>query len=522
VSAERLQSKSPPSTLKKALAAGNPDAPIWDESYNEEYDGLTKLDTFEVLTKAQYDTLPNQPKAIPTMCVLTIKVDEWNRPVRAKSRIVVLGNLEDHAWTKADCYAPVLRQDSLRLLILIAVQVGCVAKQGDCKNAFYQPRLPDDEVVIVMPPPGCPRSEPFTYWRLRKTLYGLQQSPCHWYENFKMHLLSIGFKACTHDPCIFIGHRPAYPNDPIYVGCYVDGFIYFSTDSRVEDWFEASLASRISVEFMGPVCWFLGISFYWNVTPEGMWVHLSQAGFVHALLLKYELDRVNAVKAPYRSGLCIDRIPKPSVDAPLDPDFVQQYQSLMGCITWLFTSTRPDLGVSMKLLSAHTHRPGPGHMEAGKHVLCYLKSSSERGLLYRSVGLPTGTSELNGVVSYPFCNHEDPIGFFDSNWGPQDASHPTGEADDTLNVEEARSLQGALIVRMGGAIAWKEMREKRVSRATCEVEIKSLDKCTRLVLQALQLVLEDLGMSDIAKPTLIYNNNQGSVDWSKGWANRRM
>jgi hypothetical protein len=36
VSAKRLQSKPPPSALKKALATGNPDAPIWDESYNEE------------------------------------------------------------------------------------------------------------------------------------------------------------------------------------------------------------------------------------------------------------------------------------------------------------------------------------------------------------------------------------------------------------------------------------------------------------------------------------------------------
>jgi hypothetical protein len=151
----------------------------------------------------------------------------------------------------------------------------------------------------------------------------------------------------------------------------------------------------------------------------------------------------------------------------------------------------------------------------------YLKGSAERGLLYQSVGLPTGTSELNGVVSYPFWDHEDPIGFCNYNWGPRDVSHPMGESNDTLNVEEACSLQGALIVRMGGAIAWKEMRKKRVSRATCEAEIKSLDECTRLV-QALRLVLEDLDMSDVAKPTLIYKGNQGSVHWSKGWANRRM
>jgi hypothetical protein len=39
-----------------------------------------------------------------------------------------------------------------------------------------------------------------------------------------------------------------------------------------------------------------------------VWQHLSRAGFDHALLLKYELDRANFVKTPYQSGLCIDRI----------------------------------------------------------------------------------------------------------------------------------------------------------------------------------------------------------------------
>jgi hypothetical protein len=73
------------------------------------------------------------------MCVLTIKVDKWHHSIQAKASIFELGNLEDHACTKADCYAPVLCQDLLRLLILIALQVGCIAKQGDCKNAFYQP-----------------------------------------------------------------------------------------------------------------------------------------------------------------------------------------------------------------------------------------------------------------------------------------------------------------------------------------------------------------------------------------------
>ena len=42
------------------------------------------------------------PKAIPTMCVLTIKKDENLLPLRAKSRIIVLGNHEDRIWSKSD------------------------------------------------------------------------------------------------------------------------------------------------------------------------------------------------------------------------------------------------------------------------------------------------------------------------------------------------------------------------------------------------------------------------------------
>ena len=111
------------------------------------------------------------------MCVLTIKTDEFHNPVRAKSRIAVLSNLESHMWTTAKCYALVLRQDSLCLLTSIAVENQCVLKQGDCENAFCQTHLPIDEVnevVIIAPPAGCPISKPAgTLWYLNKTLYGL-------------------------------------------------------------------------------------------------------------------------------------------------------------------------------------------------------------------------------------------------------------------------------------------------------------------------------------------------------------
>ena len=90
------------------------------------------------------------------MCVLTIKRNENLLPVRAKTRIVVLGNHEDRVWTKSEKFAPVLRSDSLRYIVSMAVEKRRLLKQGDCKNVFCNGELPEDEVTIVRQPNGDP------------------------------------------------------------------------------------------------------------------------------------------------------------------------------------------------------------------------------------------------------------------------------------------------------------------------------------------------------------------------------
>ena len=102
------------------------------------------------------------------MCVLTVKKDVNLLPVRAKSRIVVLGNHEDRVWTKSEKYAPVLRSDSLRFLVSMAVENRRTLKQGDCKNAFCNGDLPPDEVTIVRPPKGDPSAQKNEFWLLKR------------------------------------------------------------------------------------------------------------------------------------------------------------------------------------------------------------------------------------------------------------------------------------------------------------------------------------------------------------------
>jgi hypothetical protein len=105
--------------------------------------------TFDVITAKEYELKYSHILVIPTMNVQTIKKDELGLPVRAKSRIVVLGNLEDTIWTNSEVHALVLRKESDRLLTTIAIGIGKPQKQGDCKNAFCHPVLPNDKTVIV-------------------------------------------------------------------------------------------------------------------------------------------------------------------------------------------------------------------------------------------------------------------------------------------------------------------------------------------------------------------------------------
>jgi hypothetical protein len=82
--------------------------------------------------------------------MLTIKKDKNLLPLRAKFRIVALGNLEERLWSKTDRFAPVLCQDSLRFLTSLAVEKRRALRQGDCKNAFCHGILPPEETTMTL------------------------------------------------------------------------------------------------------------------------------------------------------------------------------------------------------------------------------------------------------------------------------------------------------------------------------------------------------------------------------------
>ena len=344
------------------------DKVIWDAAYQEEIQGLKSRHIWDTISEADFQKLRPKVKALlPSMAISTIKYDADGLPKRAKYRIVALGNLDRVHWNKGDVYAPVLSMIELRLLTSLAVRNKCILKSGDVKQAFVQATLPEDEVYVVRPPHGCITSSPNEYWKLNKPLYGLRRAPRHWYEKFKTILTSLHLTPCKNAPCIFHGNIiPDKP--PLYIGVYVDDFVYFSTSAEVEAEFESKLQALTDVDFMGDVQHFLGIKFAWTRTNDSLTAHLSQSAFIDNLSQEAGFDPLctKTPKTPYRSGLPIDSIPDVPMTNPDRAKLKLQVQQLIGSLQWVSHCTRPDIATATTMLAKYQNCPSPGPLQAIK------------------------------------------------------------------------------------------------------------------------------------------------------------
>ncbi len=528
-----------PHSLLSALGPNHPDREVWLESFREEKRGIESLDTYDKISLAEYCALCEKgaPRAIPTMCILTIKKDEMMNPHHAKSCIVVLGNHEDRVWTKPEKYAPVLRPDSLRLMVNMAMECHTVLKQGDCKNAFCQGILPDDEVTIVKLPIGDPDAKKDEYWLLKHTLYGLRRSPQHWYTKINAALNAIGLHANSSNPCLYTGHiiDPSNPDatpasSPLTLGLYVDNCVYFSDDPYVERLFERLLSSLVTVDFMGTVEWFLGTHFQWHQTDDKVSVHLSQTGFAAHLVEdnNAHIPKITPDATPYRSGLPIDAIPE-SDKANNCPTFVackRKYQNVVGSIGWLASSTRPDLATIHSFLSAYNKKPSCSHWNATLYILHYIHSTINYGISftlrqspalhsYMSYPHKSGTEAYVDAVPPDTGSHHCLSTYSDACWGSQ-LGNAVWEGLQ-LPLFKFRSMSGAIVMRSGGPISWKAERQERKSLSSCEAKIRATNTGLRLTVNTRNMIssLSSLGypINDADSPTPLYNDNNACVKW---------
>ena len=517
VSAKGLSSLVSPSSVQAHSSLNPTDKSIWDQAYLEELNGLKANNTWDTITEDEYNSIRHKVKALlPTMAISTIKFDSDGKPKRAKYRIVALGNLDRVHWTKGDVYAPVMSMIELRLLTSIAIRNRCTLKCGDVKQAFVQATLPNEELYVLRPPQGCLDTNPTDLWKLNKSLYGLRRAPKHWYNKLCSMLTSINLRPCANAPCLFHGN-PLPNKPPLYLGIYVDDFVYFSTDPTVERAFEDHLLSLTNVDFMGDVSHFLGMKFVWTKHNSTLSVHLSQSAFVDNLIYDLGLDpeSTSAPKTPYRSGLPIDSIPTVPMPSSDRDKLKLKIQQIMGSLQWISHCTRPDISTATSILAKYQNCPSPGHLQAAKYIVRYLKGTSSHGITFHS----DTDRILRSFLHFPKQTRHHLTGISDANWGAQDQSS-TYDPNITIELHKSRSISGHIIT-LHGPLHWSSKRQSITARSSAESEIYATDECCKDILYLSQLI-HDLNLQQdlLNKTTHIYNDSMACVHWSKNRTTR--
>jgi hypothetical protein len=104
-----------------------------------------------------------------------------------------------------ETFAPVAKMNTVRILISCAANFGWPLHQLDVKNAFLHGDL-HEEVYMEVPPGLASFGTKGKVCRLKKSLYGLKQSPRAWFDRFRRAICDIGYAQCNCDHTVFYKH----------------------------------------------------------------------------------------------------------------------------------------------------------------------------------------------------------------------------------------------------------------------------------------------------------------------------
>ena len=96
------------------------------------------------------------------------------------------------------------------------------SKQGNVTAAFLHAELDKDEKVYIEMPTGFAQYDAKGVKRvlsLRRTIYGLRQSPRAFWKFMTQRMEACGLRQSTFDPCLFVG-------DKVIAIMYVDDIIF--------------------------------------------------------------------------------------------------------------------------------------------------------------------------------------------------------------------------------------------------------------------------------------------------------
>ncbi|KAJ9544458.1 hypothetical protein OSB04_024165 [Centaurea solstitialis] len=170
--------------------------------------------------------LPAGKKAIGCKWVFTVKVNPDGSVARLKARLVAKGYAQTYGVDYSETFSPVAKVTSIRLFISLAATYDWVLHQLDVKNAFLHGDL-HEEVYMEQPPGFVAQGESGRVCRLRKSLYGLKQSPRDWFGRFNAVVTEFGLRRSSFDHSVFF---TSSSSGCILLVVYVDDIVITGSD----------------------------------------------------------------------------------------------------------------------------------------------------------------------------------------------------------------------------------------------------------------------------------------------------
>lgn len=452
-----------PTTLKGANSS--PDKARWKAAMEAEMKSLRENDVWDLVK------LPPDRKTVGCKWVYKKKTGADGSVERFKARLVAQGYTQQYGMDYDETFCPVARLESLRVLIALSVQHGLKLHQVDVTTAFLNGTL-EEEVLMKQPEGFEIKGKENLVCKLKKSIYGLKQSPRCWNVALDTQLKEMGFAQSNNDPCIYYKNTGG---DMFYMGVYVDDIVLAGKSETDLKQVKIALSRKFDIKDLGKLNYFLGVKVE---KQESGSIWIGQPAYTESLLAEFEMQDCKPVSTP------VNISSKPTKASDDDNCIDQQkYQSAIGRLMYLSVSTRPDISYAISSLARFSSKPIKEHWIALKRLFRYLRGTVNHGIMYTKEGSST-------------C-----VGYSDADWAG--------------DVNDRKSTSGYVFMLSGGAVSWRSQKQRCVALSTAEAEYVAMASATQESVWLRQLIAELTNSSVAEAPTLIYEDNQSAIAMTK-------
>ncbi|KAH9706020.1 Integrase catalytic domain-containing protein [Citrus sinensis] len=229
-----------PRTYQEAITGKN--KLEWKRAMDEEMASLMKNKTWELIEK------PAKRKTVSCKWIFKIKDEIPSAELRRfKARLVARGFTQKEGIDFTKVFSPVVRHASIRIILALVAVQDMHLEQMDVKTTFLHGEL-QEEIVIQQPKGYVTSGKEDCVCLLKKSLYGLKQSPRQWYLKFDNFMITHAFNMCNYDCCVYF--KETSGRGMIYLLLYVDDMLIACHDKEEINHLKKLLSREFEMKFM--------------------------------------------------------------------------------------------------------------------------------------------------------------------------------------------------------------------------------------------------------------------------------